>query len=205
LTLDDRGFAVDGKPLTFFHFSGFDPSRPDRLSKHDTRSVVEPGTPLSELLQSYSHRVEKHGHSELRRLPSGHVRFDNGIAFDVVAHHVYRNAVLAGQRFDDPAATGTLSFFAWLCEPLDAQVRESERAPLTRYLLGIHDLRPDLQRNLPDLWGADRDAFLHWVGRNAVREIGANPELLARQPADRGRFASIRSFAARIRRKWPIR
>src|SRR4051794_10486058 len=32
-----NGWTVDGAPLKFFHFSGFNPRQPDRLSKHDPR------------------------------------------------------------------------------------------------------------------------------------------------------------------------
>jgi len=34
VTRDARGYAVDGEPLLFMHFSGFDPKEPGRLSRH---------------------------------------------------------------------------------------------------------------------------------------------------------------------------
>ncbi|HEY2216919.1 MAG TPA: hypothetical protein VGH21_05445, partial [Solirubrobacteraceae bacterium] len=34
---DGEGYRVDGESLAFFHFSGFDPSSPDVLSRHQSR------------------------------------------------------------------------------------------------------------------------------------------------------------------------
>jgi hypothetical protein len=48
------GWTVDGEPLGFFHFSGFDPARPDVLSKHQDRVKVTPGSPLADLLADYA-------------------------------------------------------------------------------------------------------------------------------------------------------
>ncbi len=48
------GWTVDGQPLTFFHFSGFDPHRPKILSKHQNRVSVTPGSPLAELLGEFA-------------------------------------------------------------------------------------------------------------------------------------------------------
>ena len=42
---DGRGYSVDGRPLAFFHFSGFVPDEPELLSRHQTRidTVGPPG------------------------------------------------------------------------------------------------------------------------------------------------------------------
>ncbi|MDB5419356.1 MAG: hypothetical protein JWP50_2775, partial [Phenylobacterium sp.] len=48
------GWTVDRQPLGFFHFSGFDPARPDMLSKHQDRVRLADGSPLAELLADYA-------------------------------------------------------------------------------------------------------------------------------------------------------
>ena len=57
-----EGWTVDGGPLTFFHYSGFDPLRPDLLSKHQDRVRVVGGSPLAELLQHYSAAMMRNGY-----------------------------------------------------------------------------------------------------------------------------------------------
>ena len=64
-----EGWTVDGEPLGFFHFSGFDPSRPDVLSKHQDRVRVTPGTPLAELLAEYAAAMLRNGHETSRSIP----------------------------------------------------------------------------------------------------------------------------------------
>ena len=41
----DGGYRVDGEPLRFFHFSGFDPRHPTELSKHQDRIDVAANPP----------------------------------------------------------------------------------------------------------------------------------------------------------------
>jgi hypothetical protein len=53
--LERRGsaFFAEGRPIAFFHFSGFTPTIPSNLSRHQTRTQVEKRTPLAELLNLY--------------------------------------------------------------------------------------------------------------------------------------------------------
>lgn len=54
LARDDQGcVSAGGEPLLFFHFSGFDPSRPEQLSRHQNRHALIAGEPLHGLVQDY--------------------------------------------------------------------------------------------------------------------------------------------------------
>ncbi|WP_243311422.1 glycosyltransferase [Fundidesulfovibrio agrisoli] len=56
------GWTADGESLTFFHFSGYDPARPERLSRYSAKgSPVQPGTPLAELLEGYREALAEAG------------------------------------------------------------------------------------------------------------------------------------------------
>ncbi len=44
VTRDGERYTVNGRPLRFFHFSGYDPDHPDRLSKHQDR--IDLGGPI---------------------------------------------------------------------------------------------------------------------------------------------------------------
>ena len=46
-----------GEPLMFFHFSGYDPARPESLSVHQNRHAVVPGSVLADLLAEYRLRA----------------------------------------------------------------------------------------------------------------------------------------------------
>src|SRR5205823_2815213 len=71
--LEKRGerFLVNGRPVTFFHFSNFDPMKPSVLSKDQNREQVRPGTALAELLQLYTDLQLQHGYLEARQWGCG--------------------------------------------------------------------------------------------------------------------------------------
>lgn len=181
LVLDDDGPWVDGRPLTFFHFSGFDPLRPARLSKYDTRIDTARFPDLARLLREYSSNVCARGYEQLRDLVATEAMFDDGIPFDAIAHRAYRDALRQGLTFDDPAACGPGSFHDWLCEPVRSDDRRETHVRLTRYLLTLYRARPDLHETHPDPFGDDLPDFVRWVRENAIEEMGAEPRLLALQ------------------------
>lgn len=51
---------VDGAPLRLFHFSGFDPARPGRLTRYERHRIVT-GTPLQGLFEFYAERLRAEG------------------------------------------------------------------------------------------------------------------------------------------------
>lgn len=74
--LERRGdrFFVQGRPVAFFHFSGFDPETPRVLSKHQDRTAIEEGTALAELLDAYVEMQARNGLAVSRRWGYGHAR-----------------------------------------------------------------------------------------------------------------------------------
>jgi hypothetical protein len=80
LTQTPAGWQVDGQPLVFFHFSGFDPRRPAHLSKHQDRNEVAQGSPLSTLLKDYGAQLLAHGHIASSAVAYGHDHLPSGRA-----------------------------------------------------------------------------------------------------------------------------
>jgi hypothetical protein len=78
LASTDGGYAVNGQPLVFFHFSGVNPNAPQQLSKHQNRHALSPGTALARLVESYCAAVLAAGHAGYQQFPYGFARLDDG-------------------------------------------------------------------------------------------------------------------------------
>ena len=129
--LDGRPM-VDGAPLRHFHFAGFDPSQPDRLSKYLDDAWAPPVADpvLTRLLQEYAELLLERGSEELRKRPYKYGASAGGRPLGLRERAVYREAVLAAEArhaepppnpldpsrvddfermLDDPATLGLLS------------------------------------------------------------------------------------------------
>ncbi|MGZ3377557.1 MAG: hypothetical protein ACXU8S_13255 [Phenylobacterium sp.] len=134
LSKGQAGWTVDGEPLAFFHFSGFDPARPDVLSKHQDRVRVTPGSPLAELLAGYAAAMLKNGHETSRAVPYAHLKFPSGRP---ITPAMRRRALRAARDGKDFSAGLTAAVEAWVDAP------DPEAA-----LAGL----PDVTRTMDQVW-----------------------------------------------------
>jgi GT2 family glycosyltransferase/glycosyltransferase involved in cell wall biosynthesis/SAM-dependent methyltransferase len=171
---DGVSYSCNGRPLAMFHFSGFNPGTPDVLSRHQTRTDLEPGTALHELYMHYRDLQVAAGCAEYRALEYGLSRFDNGFQLHPIFRRLYLEADEEQRRqFGDPFATaGDASFFAW------ATRAHRGRRGLSPFLEEAYRLRYDVQAAYPDVEGADRDGFLVWAAGQGAVEFGFEPELV---------------------------
>lgn len=177
-----EAWLVDGEPLTFFHFSGFNPDHPQVLSKHQNRITVSPWSPLAALLKRYAALVKGNGYEYWRRVGFVGVRFVNGVAMDDICRSLYRDALRDGVRFADLLGVGSKSFYAWLREPVGgAKPGEGPLPLITRYMHKVYVMRPDVMRAYPDLFGANADGFVHWLFNSGIKEMALNPEFLPKE------------------------
>ena len=85
----DGEWLVDGQALEFFHFSGFDPHRPWRLSKH-TRLFDRPDDPhLDALVRTYADQLLQHGYDAVRQSAYSFGRFSDGAAISDLARRYF--------------------------------------------------------------------------------------------------------------------
>jgi hypothetical protein len=177
VTVEDGSFLVNGRPAAFFHISGFDPQRPDRLSKHQNRIEVAPCTPLAELLTRYSSLLLASGHEQAKGWEYGYERFADGSRVHPLLRQLYLNlGPEERHRFGDPFATaGEGTFLDWATRP------DPERGGLSRFLETIYRVRYDLPLAFPDVRGRDRAAFVRWARRWGSSEMGFDPGLV-REP-----------------------
>ncbi len=135
------GWTVDGQLLQFFHYSGFDPARPDVLSKHQDRVRVIPDSPLAELLRDYAAAMLRNGHETSRAIPYAHLRFPSG---RLVTGAMRRRALRAAREGKDFSAGLTDAVETWV----DAPDPEAALPCL-----------PDVTRTMEQVWREEPSGF----------------------------------------------
>ena len=194
LTRNGEGWEVDGRPLRFFHYSGFSPDRMNLLSAHmgsTPRILLADQPELRMLCDAYADSLRKHGFGAVA--DEGY-RFDmlpNGLAIDGSVRRDVRQALLTAERAAEPTppdpfdATSVDGFLDWLGEPVGA-------AEIPRYLDAIYRRRGDLRHTFPDVAGSDHR------GTSSGRRPSA-----ATTATSHGRFSSEHSRTGRRTRGAP--
>jgi glycosyltransferase involved in cell wall biosynthesis len=76
LARGERGWAVNGQPLVFFHFNANDLDREDALPRQDSPSATAMTGAAADLLHDYAAKLLANGHAQDVRLPTAFVRSD---------------------------------------------------------------------------------------------------------------------------------
>jgi len=106
----DVGVLINGEPLGFYHFSGFDSGdQITMLERYGAKSPV-----LYELRQWYIDSCEENGQSALGNLPSRYATFSNGDAISEGYRLLYRSRVDLQMAFPNPyLVSGPDCYKAW--------------------------------------------------------------------------------------------
>jgi glycosyltransferase involved in cell wall biosynthesis/SAM-dependent methyltransferase len=181
LTWTGENYLVNGRPLTFFHFSGFDGKRPHLLSKHQgsrPRILLSDRPVLARICQDYQRHLERAGVSEESAVPYGWRALPSGLLFDRHMRRLYREELDAFQEGRGPEPPNPFGpdgrFIEWLKEPVAGGL--CPKVP--RYLHSIYQDRIDLQRAFPDLAGPDGWHYLEWVRTDGAVQHNIPPALL---------------------------
>jgi glycosyltransferase involved in cell wall biosynthesis/SAM-dependent methyltransferase len=159
LTYSKGRYYVDGRPLRFFHFSGFDPDHRKRLSKHQTRIEVKRGSALARACNSYADELLANGYRRAKNWPYTYGVLPNGVKLDPGMHRLYRKGEEEGApRESIFTQEGAEKFVAWLNEPAPVGGEHG----VTRYLYEIYSGRPDLRQEFPNLDGPDAMRLIQW-------------------------------------------
>ena len=160
------GWQVDGRPLAFFHWSGFDPLHPERLSVHQDRfaGTQELGD-LRTLALQYADALHRHGFEGVRDWPYAYGSFSNGVTIPPAVRHAYRNRpALEAAGGDDPFALDPARFN-------EAAPELGRREPTISVTMASEwRRRTDLQRHFPDLGGAKKRGAQRAAFARAWRE-----------------------------------
>jgi glycosyltransferase involved in cell wall biosynthesis len=172
-------YTVNGRPLRFFHFSGFDPARPFTLSKHQTRVRLPDDPVLAKICDGYVARLRAQGFEQTRTRRWQYERLHDGTALTPLLRRLYAEGENSGSfRFSPFTEMGSEEFRAWCQEPSELGAKHG----LTRLCLAVYRLRPDLRDAFPDLEGADGPRLLAWTHRHGATEMGLPPHWLPRCP-----------------------
>jgi glycosyltransferase involved in cell wall biosynthesis len=184
------GYEVNGRPLRFYHYSGFDPLKPYALSKHQfgkMRIRLEDNFDLAYLCSRYADQLLAAGHVEAVGMAYRYNYTARGIGIDDRARRLYLVALTADEardvksRLPDPFDPDEAdAFMTWLDvpDPLEPQRR------LSRYLRGVYDDRPDIAAHFPELSEQGEIDFLEWIGRHGRGIAGVPPDFMP--PPKRG-------------------
>ena len=159
-------YEVDGVPLRFFHYSGFDPREPHLLSKFlgDEPNILLSEEPdLARICADYAEKLLRHGFAESSAEPYGYSELPNGVPIDRLMRRVYREALVEAELKRKPEPPNPLdgegpeAFLQWLNELVGP-------APVnTRYIDALYHHRLDVLRRFPDPRWRDAEDLLTWV------------------------------------------
>jgi glycosyltransferase involved in cell wall biosynthesis/SAM-dependent methyltransferase len=174
LSYDGKSYAVDGHPLAFYHFSGYNPLEPNVLSRHQTRVSLIPGTPLDRLCHDYAQELLSAGHEQSGKWPYTYALLPSGLEYNTQVRSLYEKAREEGAVSVSPfTSEGSDSLMVWL-RSLD------HRGPagISRALLEVYRTRPDLQAAYTDL-DTDPSGLVAWAQSSGTAE---EPMLAAVMP-----------------------
>lgn len=178
---DGPGWRVNGQPLFFFHFSGFDP-KSGSISKHQDRyTLADCNAAVQQLFAHYDRQLTRAGREQYAKLPYAYARLGDGTALPDCARRVLRLELDWSQDLPDlRSAEGARWLVDFLTAPVDAQ-----QPAISRLALQLYRDRDDLQMAFPDMLLTRREAFLAWFADRAGPEAGVvGPLALARALPD---------------------
>jgi len=155
---DASRFEVDGEPLAFFHFSGYDVTDRLCISRHDQRHSVYNFPGVADLLNWYSDRILDCPTAGLLHEPYRFDRLANGFKLNRFVRGLLQKYEPYVPRVDGQTVEGADQLCAFLMDPLPAA---GSLLPLIA--AEIHDMRSGLQQAFPGAQtAANPAAFLAW-------------------------------------------
>jgi glycosyltransferase involved in cell wall biosynthesis len=159
-------FEVDGRPLGFFHFSGYDINDRLRLSCHDGRHSVYTFPAVAEILNWYSDQILACPTVDLLHEPYRFDRLANGLPLNRFLRRLLMRYEIYIPKFDTQTLEGADGLCAFLMDPLPAT---GSMLPLIA--AEMYETRPDLRRAFPGAHtAASPEAFMAWFCHRAGGE-----------------------------------
>jgi glycosyltransferase involved in cell wall biosynthesis len=171
-----KRYEVEGRPLGFFHFSGYSPQARHVLSRHQIerpRILLSENPVLGKLFGEYGDALEESGAGKTKTAAPGYGldRAINGLRLDKHIRKLYLERLLeweaarTGATPDEPPPDpfepqGASDLVGWLNSIAPSRVGPSR---LTLYQATLYAFSPDLHSKFPDPQGADFERFVEWL------------------------------------------
>lgn len=137
-------FLVNAVPLTFFHFSGFNPLKSDVLSKHQSRHRLDDNEALSIIFQEYGKELINNEYQKLSKIPVAFNSLRNGVGLGKWAQWVVRRAI--EKKINLPSPRYACEEF---CRFLMTPNHLFDRRGIAPLLVALEQLRPDVKSAFP--------------------------------------------------------
>ncbi|MBC3920601.1 glycosyltransferase family 4 protein [Undibacterium sp. CY18W] len=164
VTRENGAWFAAGRPLRFFHFSGFNPLNPKPFSKHQNRYTMANIGEASELALEYAALVLKHGHTEYRQHPYAFGVFKDGVGIPAEIRAMYRDVEELRTRAGANPFHDSGIFVASMMGGLPVILR-------ALWMQHSH-----LQHAFPDPLASSREAYYRWFTESGAVEVGIPDE-----------------------------
>ncbi len=188
VTYENGKFTVRGKPVSFFHFSGYSEKAPHLLTRHhagNPRVLLSRNPALSLLTRKYSEAVRQ-AEQECGEVDPGYPynQFSSGDTIPLSLRRAFLIELVRAESVGDsrpvsPFGTkGEDAFFDWLLEPVSTNARGVK---IPRLFLLLRETRDDLKAAFPDPKGRDAIRLITWFEKGGIKSFGL-PKVLKKLP-----------------------
>jgi glycosyltransferase involved in cell wall biosynthesis len=162
LTLDDSGtWLVDGAPLGFFHFSGFNPRDLSRLSKYTLGFTGgEIGPHLHQLMTQYAEHLLANGHGQIPSAVYAYGRFRSGTHIPDIVRRLFRDG--HPTWIGDPFA----NFEEYLDFPATAPWQGAAGQFVTKFMSHLREAHPWLRQSFDPAHDTAAERYIGWLVRH---------------------------------------
>lgn len=165
LASDNGRVLVNGEPLCFFHFSGYDPRKPNVFSKHQDRYAMSDLGLAREIVEDYGRELMSNGHAESSKWRYTYSYFENGTLIPDSCRPVHHESTTILDAVSNPFSDEGLAAFVSVW---NARIRP-DRA-ITKLAYRVYHMRSDVAMVMPDVLGSDHNRFLEWMTTSGREE-----------------------------------
>ena len=158
-------WLVDGQPLGFFHYSGYESNKRSQLSHYATCYDGKMPEPVERLTSGYADRLVANGYGTVPHSAYAYGRFASGTPIHPFVRKMFRESHAIW--YDDPFT----SYESYLDQPSPGAARDVGGHFVTNFMKFLHGLFPALSMHLDLQQPTHVREMVNWYVRHAHREL----------------------------------